>query len=60
MEKNCKIKEIFEMVQRIEANIIRIRKELNEYYEILDRIGDTLLEIEKMRKERREEQNERL
>jgi len=55
MEKNCKIKEIFEMVQRIEANIIRIRRELNEYYEILDRIGDTLLEIEKMRKERKEE-----
>jgi len=52
MEKNCKIKEIFEMVQKIEANIIRIREELNEYYEILDRIGDILLEIEKMRKEK--------
>jgi len=50
MEKNCKIKEIFEIVQRIEENIIRIREELNEYYEVLDTIGDTLLRIEKMRK----------
>jgi len=52
MEKNCKIKEIFEIVQKIEENIIRIREELNEYYEVLDTIGDTLLRIEKMRKEK--------
>ncbi|MCD6124297.1 hypothetical protein J7J62_03900 [bacterium] len=50
-KKDCKIKEIFEIVQRIEANIIRIREELNEYYEVLDKIGDTLLEIKKRREE---------
>ena len=52
MEKNCKIREILEIVQGIEENIIRIRNELNEYYEVLDNIADTLLKIEKMKREK--------
>ncbi len=55
MEKICKIKEIFEMVQKIEKRITEIKEELSEYYEVLDVIGDTLLRIEKMRKEKSHE-----